>query len=337
MRSFDRTFSRELAERGWLGITWPAPYGSGRSHLARLVVTEELLRAGAPVAAHWISERQIGPALLRYGTDEIKQEFLPEIASGELTICLVMSESEAGSDLASVRTTAVRDGAGFRVTGTKIWTTIAHVSAFAYVLACTDRDAPKAGRLTELLVDMRLPEVEVRPILDLHGEHQVNEVSFDGAFASERHVIGEVGRGWEQVTAQLAFERGGPERFMSTYPLLERLLAVADPDDTATCERLGDLMARLHGLRALARRVAREMDTGRPPVQSAAILKVVGTRFEHDVVAAARWMLSDAPPDSELRRVADDAELALPGISLRGGATEILAGVIAVTEVRRER
>jgi acyl-CoA dehydrogenase len=335
MRGYDREFSRRLAERGWLGITWPTRYGGGgRSHLARLVVTEELLRSGAPVAAHWIAERQIGPAILRYGSEELKEELLGRIAAGELTFCLGMSEPEAGSDLAAVRTQARRAGDGFRLTGAKIWTTVAHHADYAYVLACTDPDADKATRLTEFVVDMRSPGVEVRPILDLAGEHHFNEVIFDDVPVPRRHLLGELGAGWGQVTAQLAFERGGAERFLSTYPLLERLVTASAQRDLGepAAERLGELIGRLRALRAFAWRVAERMDAGEAPVAEAAMLKMLGTQFEQDTVETGRWLLEaelDLSADDEATAMLADVQLAIPGISLRGGATEILAGIVA--------
>ena len=334
MRSFDRAFSQRLGANGWLGITWPTEYGGGgRSHRARLIVTEELLRAGAPVAAHWIAERQIGPAIVRYGSDALRQELLAPIAAGDLTFCLGMSEPEAGSDLAAVRTLAVRDGADYRITGAKIWTTNAHHAEYAYVLACTDREAEKDARLTEFVVDMHAPGVEVRPIYDLAGEHHFNEVMFDDVPVPAGRVIGEVGRGWAQVTAQLAFERGGPERFLSAYPLLDALVRhVADGDgaDGAT-ERVGELIARLRGLRALNWRIAELMDAGVAPVAPAAMLKILGTRFEQDIVEFGRWLLEPEPDPTaaDLAAMVGDVQLAMPGISLRGGATEILAGIVA--------
>jgi alkylation response protein AidB-like acyl-CoA dehydrogenase len=334
MRSFDRGFSQRLAANGWLGITWPTEYGGGgQSHRARLIVTEELLRAGAPVAAHWIAERQIGPAIVRYGSDALKQELLAPIAAGDVTFCLGMSEPEAGSDLAAVRTLAVRDGADYRITGAKIWTTNAHHAEYAYVLACTDREAEKDARLTEFVVDMDAPGVEVRPIYDLAGEHHFNEVLLDDVPVPAGRVIGDVGRGWAQVTAQLAFERGGPERFLSAYPLLEALVRhVADGDaaDGAT-GRVGELIGRLRGLRALNWRIAELMDAGVAPVAPAAMLKMLGTRFEQDIVEFARWLLETEPDPTagDLGAMLGDVQLAMPGISLRGGATEILAGIVA--------
>jgi alkylation response protein AidB-like acyl-CoA dehydrogenase len=339
MRDFDRSFSRKLAQHGWLGISWPVAYGgAGRSHLARLVVTEELLRFGAPVAAHWMAERQIGPAILRYGTDVLKQEFLPSIAAGEVTFCLGMSETEAGSDLAAVRTMAVKDGGGYRVTGTKIWTTNAHHSEFAYVLACTNRDESKESRLTELILDMHAPGVDVRPIYDLAGDHHFNEVFFDGVFVPDRWIIGEVGRGWEQVTAQLAFERGGPERFMSTYPLLAQVVEAvgAGADDPSAAELIGGLVGRLRALRTLAREVARLADAGEAPVRPAAMLKFLGGRFEQDVLETAQWLADgiNGSLAAELATTLGNVQMSMPGISLRGGSTEILAGIIARNEGR---
>jgi acyl-CoA dehydrogenase len=341
MRGYDRDFSRRLAQHGWLGITWPTRYGGGgRSHLARLVVTEELLRNGAPVAAHWIAERQIGPAILRYGNEELKQELLGPIASGELTFCLGMSEPEAGSDLAAVRTLAHRDGEGFRLNGAKIWTTVAHHADYAYVLACTDPNGDKAARLTEFVVDMHSAGVEVRPILDLAGEHHFNEVIFDDVLVPTRHVIGEVGTGWAQVTAQLAFERGGAERFLSTYPLLERLVEVTAERGLGdgSAERLGELLARLRALRAFAWRVAERMDAGEAPVGEAAMLKMLGTQFEQDIVETGRWLLEtelDLDAADETSAMLADVQLSIPGISLRGGATEILSGIVARDRGRR--
>jgi alkylation response protein AidB-like acyl-CoA dehydrogenase len=335
LRSYDLDFSRLLGQKGWLGITWPvAAGGGGRSNRARFVVTEELLRAGAPVAAHWIGERQIGPSILRYGSPALQEEYLSRIASAEVTFCLGMSETESGSDLASVRTTAVLEGDQWRVDGRKIWTSQAHRSTHAYVLARTARTERKHEGLTELLVDMSSPGVEVRPILDLRGEHHFNEVTFDGVLVPEDHVLGEVGQGWRQVTEQLSFERGGMERVLSTYPLLAAVVdAVLDrgmPGDDAAVE-LGRAFARLFVLRRMAWDVAGALDMGQAPVQQAAMLKDLGTVFERDVTELARRVL-DAEADPAVPGpdgLLGQGVLAAPGFSIRGGTTEVLRTIIA--------
>jgi acyl-CoA dehydrogenase len=337
LRGYDRAFSKALADHGFIGLTWPRELGgSERSNLARLVVTEELLRAGAPVAAHWIADRQIGPALLRSGTRLLQEEFLPRIASGDATFCLCMSETEAGSDLAAVRTRARRVDGGFVLDGSKIWTSQAHRSEYAYVLARTSDGEMKHEGLTELIADMDADGVTVRPILDLQGEHHFNEVIFDGVFVSDHRIIGEVGGGWRQVTEQLAFERGGPERVLSTYPLLEALLERAgDRGDRADLVVIGELAARALALRQMVWDVALAMDRGEAPVREAAILKQLGTAFEQDVAEQARHILGVVPssPGPDPTNLLGDALMASPGFTIRGGTSEVLLGIIARSEL----
>ena len=339
MRSYDRDFTRELAARGWIGMTWPTDLGGGgRSAVERLVVTEELLRAGAPVAAHWIADRQIGPAILRYGSRELQEEFLPRIASGEITFCLCMSETEAGSDLAAVRTRATRVEDGWRLSGAKIWTSHAHECEYGYVLARSNAEGPKHAGLTELVVDMTSDGIEVRPILDLAGEHHFNEVFFDDVAVPGRWTLGEPGRGWEQATAQLAFERGGPERLLSTYPLLVALVEWASArDDPAAARAVGELVARLRSLRRLAYDVALALDRGDAPATEAAMLKHAGTAFEQRLAECAR-RLTGIEPELGGKGIAGllaQAVLAGPGFTIRGGSSDVLLGIVARAEAAR--
>jgi alkylation response protein AidB-like acyl-CoA dehydrogenase len=334
MRGHDPQFTAELARHGLIGVSWPGEFG-GRDagSVDRLVVTEELLRAGAPVAAHWIADRQIGPAILRYGSRDLQERFLPVIAAGRITFCLGMSEPESGSDLAAVRTRAVRDGDTFRLTGRKIWTSHAHRSTHAYVLARTGEEGDRHGTLTEFVVDLGSAGIEIRPIYDLSGEHHFNEMVFDQVEVPAANVLGSVGAGWAQVTEQLAFERGGMERVLSTYPLLARIIdEIPDADPRA----LGRLVARLHTLRAMAFRIAQAMDAGRAPVRDAALLKFLGTTFESDVVEFARdtLLLSPDPGAGGIEGLLADGITATPGATLRGGATEVLLGIIAKQQLR---
>lgn len=337
LRGYDRDFTRALAERGWIGMTWPTTFGGGgRSNLARLVVTEELLRAGAPVAAHWIADRQIGPAIMRSGTRALQEELLPRIAAGEATFCLCMSETEAGSDLAAVRTRATKVEGGWRLDGAKIWTSQAHRSEYAYVLARTSAGGRKHEGLTELIADMASDGVTVRPIHDLQGEHHFNEVLFDGTFVPDRWVLGEVGDGWRQVTEQLAFERGGPERVLSTYPLLEALVrAVAAQGDRSDLVMVGGLSARAMALRQMVWEIALALDRGEAPIREAAMLKHLGTAFEQEVAEQARHVLGvvPRPPGPWPGGLLGDALLASPGFTIRGGTSEVLLGIIARAEV----
>lgn len=334
LRGFDPSFSKALADLGLIGITWPTVHGGrGLSNVARLAVTEELLRAGAPVAAHWVGDRQIGPAIVRHGSAELQEAILPGIISSDFIFCLGMSEPEAGSDLASVSTFATAVDGGWRVKGRKIWTSGAHHATHIYLLARTERAERKHVGLTEFIVDMSSPGIEVSPIVDISGEHHFNEVVFDDVFVPAGRLLGEVGRGWQQVVEQLSFERGGPERFMTTYPLLAETLAAPADLRAAKASEIGELVARLATLRKLAWDVAEELDAGNAPIQQAATLKYLGNQFEHDVVEVARTVFSRAghgPHDGVVQ-----ALLASPGYSVRGGAAEVLLSLIARQEVSR--
>lgn len=335
LRNYDLSFTKAMAERRLIGISWPPEYGGGgRSGAARLVVTEELLRVGAPVAAHWIADRQIGPSIVQHGSPTAREKYLPGIAAGEVTFCLGMSETEAGSDLAAVRTTATRTAHGWSITGRKVWTSQAHRSTHAYVLARTSKGQSKHEGLTEFIVDMKHPGVEVRPIYDLRGEHHFNEVTFDEVPVDHEHVLGEVGNGWDQVTAQLSLERGGIERVLSTYPLLDAALDVVAAQgelESATAASTGEVLARMATLRAMAFDVATAVDAGKAPIYEAAMLKDLGTVLEREINEFARLAL-----DAEADPLAGDATgllaqgtLAAPGFTIRGGTTEVLRTLVA--------
>jgi alkylation response protein AidB-like acyl-CoA dehydrogenase len=333
----DPAFSRKLGERGWLGMTWPARYGGHeRTAMERYAVTEELLAAGAPVAAHWIADRQSGPNLLRYGTEAQRRAVLPRIAAGECFFVIGMSEPDSGSDLASIRTRAARDADGdWVVNGAKVWTSNAHLSHYAITLVRTSPADPAARHagMSQLLVDLSLPGITINPIRILDGGHHFNEVVFDDVVVPGDMLLGEEGAGWHQVTAELAFERSGPERFLSTYPLVaEFARRVADTGDAAGVAALGRLSARLLALRQLSLRIAAALDRGELPDIPAALVKDVGTTFEADVIDEVRRVV-DVPasldsPDP-LGRALAEAQLHAPGYTLRGGTNEILRGIVA--------
>ncbi len=333
----DPAFSRKLGERGWLGMTWPKRYGGHeRSAMERYAVTEELLAAGAPVAAHWIADRQSGPNLLRYGTEAQRQAILPRIAAGECYFVIGMSEPDSGSDLASIRTRAVRNADGdWVVTGAKVWTSNAHLSHYGIVLVRTSPADPanRHAGLSQLLVDLSLPGITINPIRILDGGHHFNEVVFDDVVVPGDMLLGEEGAGWHQVTAELAFERSGPERFLSTYPLIAEFARRAhDTGDAGQLATLGRLSARLLALRQLSLRIAAALDRGELPDIPAALVKDVGTTFEADVADEIRRVVEVTPsldaPDP-LGRALAEAQLHAPGYTLRGGTNEILRGIVA--------
>jgi len=340
---FDAEFTRKVAERGWIGMTWPRKYGGAeRSYLERFVVTEELLAAAAPCAAHWFGDRQTGPSLLRHGTEALKQRFLPAIARGECYFALGMSEPGAGSDLAAVRTRAERVPGGWRVTGQKVWTSWAH-RAHAFFVLC--RTSPDTGNrhegLSQLIVELGSPGVTIRPIRFMNGHHHFNEVFLDGVFVPDEMVVGEIGAGWKQVTSELALERSGPERYMTTLPLLIELIRRlgAAPDDRAK-EMVGRVCARLWSLRRMSLAIALTLDPTRraeggvaPDLATeAALVKDMGTFFEREIVDAARLLAVVEPgPDATdtFERYLAETIVSSPISTIRGGTTEVLRTLIA--------
>jgi acyl-CoA dehydrogenase len=332
MRGFDQEFSRGLSALGLIGLTWPREYGGrGLSNVARLAVTEELLRLGAPTGAHWVGDRQIGPSIVRHGNEKLRAEFLPAIIASDYIFCLGMSEPDAGSDLAAVKTSAHKVAGGWRIRGRKVWTTGAHHATHLYLLARSHKGERKHEGLTEFIVDLNSDGIEVSPIIDIAGEHHFNEVALDDVFVPDERVLGEIGEGWRQVVGQLAFERGGPERFLSSYPLLSELVTIK-PAVTGIGHAIGELVARLATLRQLAWTVARALDGGEAPTQQAATLKLLGNAFEVDVIEVARTAyarLGRYPSGCYL-----DTLLASPSFSVRGGAAEVLLSMISQQQAR---
>jgi len=224
--SFSREFSRRVGAKGWIGMTWPKKYGGHeRSHLERYVVTEEMLAARAPTRAHSTADRQSGPVILRYGQEEIRQQILPRIACGELCFCIGLSEPNSGSDVFAASTRATKTDGGWLVNGRKIWTSGAHHADYMIALLRTSSPTKENRRhgLTQFLVEMKTSGITTRPIINLTGGHDFNEVVFDDAFLPDSHLIGDVDMAWKQATDELAYERSGPDRWIETFPALVEL------------------------------------------------------------------------------------------------------------------
>jgi alkylation response protein AidB-like acyl-CoA dehydrogenase len=330
----DPEFSREMGRRGWIGMTWPKRYGGHeRRAMERYTVLEEMLAAGAPVGAHWTADRQSGPLLLRFGTEEQRSLFLPAMARGELYFCIGMSEPQAGSDLAAVKTRAIRDRAGWRVTGSKLWTTNANLAHMMITLVRTGEGSQRHEGLSQLIVDLAAPGVTVKPIMDLAGDSHFNEVFLDDVFVPDSHFVGEEGGGWQQVMSELALERSGPERYLSSVQALVALLTVIGPQPEEPMRGLvGNLTARLWALRQMSRQIAVNIEAGEDAALDAAIVKSLGADLEQDMPRDIQEMLDD---DDDLTSSGDLAQVlslllkVSPSFSLRGGTREILKGIVA--------
>jgi len=336
MSSADPEFSKKMGKRDWIGLTWSSKYGGhDKTALERYIVTEEMLRAGAPVGAHWIADRQHAPMLLEHGTEEQKLDILPRIAAGECYFAIGLSEPGAGSDLAGVKTKAEKVDGGWKINGQKIWSSGAHISHYMVALL---RTSPADGRnrhvgLSQIMIDLKAPGVTIKPIVDLSGDAHFNEVYFEDVIVPDDCLLGDEGGGWKQVTGELAMERSGPERFLSSYITLETALwQLTGKMGSDSKARLGKLIANLRTLKGMSWGIANLLHQGVSPETEAALVKDLGNRLENDLTQQVRAMLTDLPSEEwspEMRRIMNIGVLRSPPNTLRGGTTEILRGIVA--------
>lgn len=332
---YDAAFSRQCGLRGYIGMTWPKRYGGHeKTKLERFVVTEELLAAGAPLGAHWVADRQSGNQILAHGTEAAKQAILPRVAAGECFIGIGMSEPDNGSDLAAVKTRGVQVEGGWRINGTKVWTSNAHRAH--YLIALVRTAPPSEDRhagLSQFIVDLSKPGVTVRPIVNLYGSHDFNEVVFEDYFVPDDMVLGKIGGGWKTVGGELVYERAGPDRFMSTYQTLIESMRVLgpQPDDRAAVA-LGRLVAHLATVRRMSTSISGMLEGGYEPHVEAALVKDIGTTLEREIPEVVRDLIPVEPSlgdGSRFDALLGMSTLRSPGFTLRGGTREILRGVIA--------
>jgi alkylation response protein AidB-like acyl-CoA dehydrogenase len=334
--TFDPEFSRRAGAAGFIGVTWPREYGGqALSSLVRYVITQEMLAAGAPCAAHWIADRQSGPQILRHGSEGAKLLLLPRICRGECFFGIGMSEPDSGSDLAAVRTRAVKRDGGWVIDGSKIWTSNAHRVHYLIALVRTGDAGPdRHGGLTQFIIDLARPGVTVRPIHNLAGGHEFNEVFFQNYLVADDMMVGAEGQGWSMVTEELAFERSGPDRFLSDYRLLVELIDRLGPHATQRhAVEIGRLVGHLAALQRMSAAVAGLLDQGTSPNIEAAVVKDVGTAFERELPEVARRLIqveaSLEDRGDQLSETLAHVVLHAPSYTLRGGTREILRGIIA--------
>jgi acyl-CoA dehydrogenase len=274
--------------------------------------------------------------LLKYAPEHIKADILPRICRGELCFVIGMSEPNSGSDLFAAKTKATKVNGGFKINGSKIWTSNAHVADYMLGLFRTSPSTKENRRhgLTQFLVDMKTPGITVNPIYQMTGQHDFNEVVFDDAFITDDHVMGEVDGAWKQATSELAYERSGPERFLETfYVMLELIRALGPEPDIRSAEGLGRLVAQLHTLRRMSVSVAGMLHAGKEPVVEGSIVKDLGTIWEQKLPHRVRELTAFLAPEIGNRATLEEqlafATTVAPKLTIQGGTTEILRGIIA--------
>jgi alkylation response protein AidB-like acyl-CoA dehydrogenase len=332
---FDAAFSRLCGERGYIGMTWPKRFGGQeRSMIERYVVIEEMLAAGAPVGAHWIADRQSGPQLIANGSDALKDRLLPQIARGESYFAIGMSEPDAGSDLSSIRSRGMRVDGGWCINGRKIWTTNGHRAHYMIGLFRTEPAQPgqRHAGLTQMVVDLSARGVTRRPIEDIAGDEDFAEILFEDVFVPDDHIVGMPGQGWKMVTTELAYERSGPERFLSVFPLLSDAVDTLCEKSNAGADReIGRFIAHLSTLREMSMSIAGRLARKEVPSTEAALVKDLGNALEREIPEILRLLPGSSPRRgaADYRELLGDAIVAAPSFVLRGGTPEILRGIIA--------
>lgn len=331
-------FSRAIGRLGWIGMTWPKPYGGqGKSSIERYLVTEELLAAGAPMRAHWAADRQVGPLILQYGTEAQRQRFLPLIATGGCAIALGLSEPDAGSDLYAIRTMAKKVEGGWKLNGRKLWSSQAHLARYLSTLV---RTAPRTERrnegFTRLLIDLSLPGVTLRPVIDITQEHSFNEVTFDDVMIADDMVIGEVGNAWAQLTgSELTHERASPDRWTNQYDMLRLLVDKLGPTPSEhQAIATGRLVANLWTLHHMSLSIAGALQQGGNPSLEAAVVKDLGTTYEQSIPEVARGLVCESAmaafaAGDEFEQVLAYSLTSAPSLSIKGGTREVLRNTIA--------
>jgi alkylation response protein AidB-like acyl-CoA dehydrogenase len=322
INGYSKEFAQELAALGWIGLTWPKEFGGqGRPAVDRLIIGEELIAAGAPIAAMWFADRQMGPSLIAYGRPDQQEAFLPGILSGETTWCIGMSEPNAGSDLASLVTSAVRDGDEFVINGQKIWTSFAAVAEYVYLICRTSHGGLPHEGISELIVPMSTPGIEVRPIQDMTTNRHFCEVFFTDARVPAANLVGVEGAAFKQTMGQLEHERGGIDRLMSNHALYRLARERADTSDRLVRQEIAALETGYRIGRIL---VAREVLKQAPRGFSAAT-KCFCTEHEWRV---AEFVSRVFGPEATLWNDVVRGVLYAPGYTIMGGTSNIMRNIL---------
>jgi len=340
-----RRFQKKLAQKGWLTLAWPKEYGGmGASVMKQVIFNEEMAYHRAPQQLG-VGPDRVGPTIILYGTEEQKREHLPPIANADVIWCQGFSEPGAGSDLASLQTTAVEDGDYFVVNGQKIWTSLAHVADWMILLARTDPDAPKHRGISYFLVDMRTPGITVRPLIDMTGRHAFNQVFFDNVRVPRKNLVGELNRGWYVAAATLDFERSGINRVMAGVRLYEELVEYARETVRdgrplmalpTVRHKLAELRIEFEVGRLLAYRVAWVQAQGRIPNQEASMSKLFGSELQQRLARAGVEIMGlggQLRPGSKWAPMAGriaDYYLGAVSTTIAAGTSEVMRNIIAI-------
>jgi len=322
INGYSKEFAEEMAAEGWIGMTWPTEFGGGgRPAIDRLIVGEEMISAGAPIAAMWFADRQMGPTLIAYGRPDQQAEFLPKILSGETTWCIGMSEPNAGSDLASLTTSALREGDDWVINGQKIWTSFGEVADYCYLICRTSKEGPPHAGISEIVVPMDTPGIEVRPIKDMTTNRHFCEVFFTDVRVPVANLVGVEGAAFKQTMRQLEHERGGIDRLVSNHALYLLARERADTSDALIRQEIAALETAYRIGRIL---VVREVLKQAPAGFSAAT-KCFCTEHE---VRVANFVARVLGPEATLWDQVTQGLCYAPGYTIMGGTSNVMRNIL---------
>jgi alkylation response protein AidB-like acyl-CoA dehydrogenase len=322
INGYSKEFSKELAAHGWIGMTWPTEYGGGgRPPIDRLIVGEEMISAGAPIAASWFGDRQMGPTLIAYGRPDQQAEFLPGILAGETTWCIGMSEPNAGSDLAGLTTSARRDGDEWVINGQKIWTSFGAVSDYCYLICRTSTDGPPHAGISEIIVPMDTPGIEVRPITDMTTNRHFCEVFFTEVRVPALNLVGAEGAAFKQTMRQLEHERGGIDRLVSNHALYKMAAECADTSDP----RVRQTMAKLESQYRIGRILVIREVLRQAPAGFSAATKCFCTEHEWEV---SEFVFRTLGADATLWNDVTQGLVYAPGYTIMGGTSNVMRNIL---------
>lgn len=327
-----RRWNAQMADARWAAVSWPADYGGrGAGVTEQLVYAEETTWARVPHPLNVIGINNIAPALMHYGSEQQKRDLLPRMLRADDIWCQGMSEPEAGSDLASLRTRAVADGGDFVVNGQKIWTSLGHRADWCQLYVRTDPDAPKHQGISCLIVDLSLPGVEARPLVTLNGDADFAEIFFTDVRVPASALLGSLNQGWQVATTTLSHERAGAARlYAEMQTRLTDLVTDLDAaghslDDPSTLRRLGELEMRINYLQTLCQRSISATAHGKDGFGTASLAKSVWAEIGQDVAALGYALLGDAGAEGRWA----ERRLTSRALSIAGGTTQINTNITA--------
>ncbi len=322
INGYSKEFAQELGRMGWIGLTWPTEFGGqGRPPIDRLIVAEELISAGAPIAAMWFADRQFGPSLIAYGRPDQQQRFLPGMLSGDHTWCIGMSEPNAGSDLANLTTSAVRDGDEFVINGQKIWTSFGAIADYIYLICRTSNAGAAHEGISEIIVPMDTPGVDARPIQDMTTNRHFSEVFLSDVRVPVENLVGVEGAAFKQTMVQLEHERGGIDRLVSNHALYRMAVERADTSNPIVRQQIAGIETGYRIGRIL---VAREVLKQAPRGFSAAT-KCFCTEHE---VRVAEFVASVYGAEATLWNDVVHGLLYAPGYTIMGGTSNVMRNIL---------